>query len=286
MCRFTLYLGPSAPLSSFLFEADHSLIHQSAHSAERGDPLNGDGFGVGWYKPEVSAEPAVFRSTTPAWNNRNLASLSKVVTSPCVLAHVRAATNLSGVNEANCHPFRFGQLLFMHNGDVGEFRGVRRALLDSVCDAAFDNVYGSTDSEHVFALVIDELERTQSGSGAARLAQALESAIARVLKAQRQVGSSAEVFLNLAISDGTSAAVTRFAANTDEPPESLYMYRGVAPRSLGTSATEPVLMVSSERLTADAAWAPIPANHVVELERGQAPLLRAIKPNVASSQAA
>jgi predicted glutamine amidotransferase len=65
-----------------------------------------------------------------------------------VLAHVRAATQSSGVNEANCHPFRWHQYLCMHNGDIGDFRLVRRKLLASVCDEAFGNVYGSMDSEH------------------------------------------------------------------------------------------------------------------------------------------
>ena len=89
MCRFTLYLGPDIRLSSLLLEPSHSLIRQSAHSREREEPLNGDGFGVGWYARELSGEPAVFRSITPAWNNRNLHNLARVVSSDCILAHVR-----------------------------------------------------------------------------------------------------------------------------------------------------------------------------------------------------
>jgi predicted glutamine amidotransferase len=48
MCRFTLYMGPPIRLSSLLIEPDHSLIRQSVESREREEPLNGDGFGVGW----------------------------------------------------------------------------------------------------------------------------------------------------------------------------------------------------------------------------------------------
>ena len=109
----------------------------------------------------------MFRSITPAWNNRNLQNLARVVASDCVLAHVRAATQSSGVNEANCHPFRWRRFLCMHNGDIGDFRAVRRTLLASVCDEAFGNVYGSTDSEHFFALFIDcWLASDGAGSGA------------------------------------------------------------------------------------------------------------------------
>ena len=140
MCRFVLYLGPRARLSSLIVDPGHSLIRQSVHSREREEPLNGDGFGVGWYAKDLSVEPAVFRSITPAWNNRNLQNLARVVASDCVLAHVRAATQSSGVNEANCHPFRWRRYLCMHNGDIGDFRLVRRKLLASVCDEAFANV--------------------------------------------------------------------------------------------------------------------------------------------------
>ena len=67
MCRLMLYLGPETRLSSLIVEPRHSLIRQSVHSEEREEPLNGDGFGVGWYASELSLEPAVFRSITPAW---------------------------------------------------------------------------------------------------------------------------------------------------------------------------------------------------------------------------
>ena len=121
MCRFTLYLGPAVRLSTLLIEPSHSLIHQSFKSTERSEPLNGDGFGVGWYAPRLTWEPAVYHDVSPAWNNRNLHSVAKLVVSPCVLAHVRAATPGSDVNLANCHPFQYGAYLVMHNGHIGGF---------------------------------------------------------------------------------------------------------------------------------------------------------------------
>ncbi len=78
MCRFALYLGPPVRLSQLVTEPTNSIIHQSYHSHERPEPLNGDGFGVAWYVPDIRPEPAVFRSTTPAWNNHNLLHLAPV----------------------------------------------------------------------------------------------------------------------------------------------------------------------------------------------------------------
>ncbi len=273
MCRFTLYLGPPVRLSALLLEPSHSLIRQSTHSREREEPLNGDGFGVGWYKPQYSEKPAVFRSITPAWNNRNLHNLAPLVASACILAHVRAATQLSGVNEANCHPFRYGKYLFMHNGDVGSFRVVKRRLLETVCDVAYNNVFGSTDSEHVFAVLIDELVRMEA-PGVPDLARALDRTIERVVAAVREFGNGAPSYLNVAVADGRNAVISRFSDDPQAQPESLYYFTGpiyevCEDDAIGTDA----VVVSSERLTEDPAWQPIPPNHMILLSRGEAPRL-------------
>jgi len=275
MCRLMLYLGPSARLSSLIVEPGHSLIRQSVHSQEREEPLNGDGFGIGWYASEHGAEPAVFRSITPAWNNRNLQNLARVVASDCVLAHVRAATQSSGVNEANCHPFRWRQYLAMHNGDVGDFRLVRRKLLASVCDEAFGNVYGSTDSEHFFALFIDSLLGNDEPDPALRMAQALARTITRTLELVRSAGAGGASYLNVAIADGERAVVSRFTDAADEAPESLYYFTGALYPTLRTQRRGDVeahaVTVSSERLTTDPGWAEVPAGQIIVLRRDRAP---------------
>ena len=273
MCRFTLYLGPPVRLSSLLLDPSHSLIKQSVNSHERSEPLNGDGFGVGWYAHEFSNEPAVFRSITPAWNNRNLHNLARVVASSCVLAHVRAATQSSGVNEANCHPFRYGTYLCMHNGDVGNFRAIKRKLLDSVCDEAFSNVFGSTDSEHFFAVIIDELLKNAK-HGALDLATALDNAIQRVIDIINMYGGGEPSYLNVAVSDGVNAVISRYTNDSEYLPETLYYYTGHLYESceqdqLGSDA----VVVSSERLTEDNNWQPVPPNHLIILSRGQSPVL-------------
>ncbi len=72
MCRFVAYLGPEILISKLVTEPESSLIHQSYHSHEREEPLNGDGFGLAWYVPAITPDAAVFRSITPAWSNQNL----------------------------------------------------------------------------------------------------------------------------------------------------------------------------------------------------------------------
>ncbi|MBI5507471.1 MAG: class II glutamine amidotransferase [Deltaproteobacteria bacterium] len=279
MCRFTLYLGHPIRLSALLIEPSHSLILQSTSSKERDEPLNGDGFGVGWYAPELHPEPAVFRSITPAWNNRNLQSLARVVASPCIFAHVRAATQASGVNEANCHPFRYNQFLFMHNGDIGGFRKVRRKLLESVSDEAFGNVYGSTDSEHFFAVVIDELLQREESDPEHRMARALNRAIARVQALVDAHAGGEPTYLNVALTDGHTAVVARYSSERREKPESLYYYGGkiYVPVDHAAHVRDPAtFVVASERLTEDASWQEIPPSHILSISRGNKPHLTPI----------
>ena len=209
-----------------------------------------------------------------------------MVASDCILAHVRAATQSSGVNEPNCHPFRYQRYLFMHNGDVGNFRRVRRRMLEGVCDEAFSNVYGSTDSEHFFALCIDELlSQPPDRAPLERLAHALHAALARTVALVAAHGDDEPSYMNCALSDGDHAVVSRFTNAAADSPESLYYFHGALYPAIAAAARDdpsaqharhPVI-VSSERLTADSGWQPIPANHMVLMRRGRAPELRAIE---------
>lgn len=290
MCRFTLYLGPPVRLATLLTEPKHSLIHQSFHAEERPEPLNGDGFGVGWYAPRLASEPAVFHQITPAWNNRNLFSMARVVTSSCVLAHVRAASPGSDVNLANCHPFAYGDYLLMHNGRVGSFRKIRRRLLEDLTDEAFDVVKGSTDTEHLFAVFVDEIVRNgrpvdaggtdaSTGTGAHELALRLVTALRRVLAMVRDAGEGESSFLNVAVSDGRHAAACRFTDDPSVHAETLYylhgeMYEPAGRRFIPHRREDEVgeqVVVSSERLTDDARWQVVEPGTVLALDRHAPP---------------
>jgi predicted glutamine amidotransferase len=281
MCRFTLYLGPPIRMSSLVTEPKNSLIHQSFESQERDEPVNGDGFGVAWYAQEHIEEPALFRSITPAWSNANLLSIARVVKSHCILAHVRAATRMRSVSEMNCHPFTFGRWSFMHNGDLGGFDSLRRALLESLSDAAFELIRGGTDSEHLFALFVDELLQRDAEAEPLRMAHALEAAAARALALSASHGAGEPSYLNLAVSDGRAAVAMRYASEPGYAGESLYVHRGrryvceggqcrmITPEHDGGA-----VIVASERLSEDPGWEPIPGGHLVLISSGREVALR------------
>lgn len=272
MCRFILYLGPPITLKSLITDPVNSLIHQSYHSIETKERLNGDGFGVAWYVPELSHEPAAFRSISPAWNNHNLLHLARVTTSPCVLAHVRAATPGLPVSEANCHPFCHGHLAFMHNGHIGGFRKLRRTIVDDLSNEAFEAIHGSTDTEHLFAMFLDRYRALESAPPAERIGPALQTTIRDVLDLARGTGQTDHSYFNIAVSDGNSAAVMRYSTDTAANTDSLYLNRGQQYLCVGgicrmvdpseSSGTQAVV-VSSERLSADPSWERIPENTMV-----------------------
>ncbi|MEU8437466.1 class II glutamine amidotransferase [Streptomyces sp. NPDC029216] len=153
MCRWLAYAGTPVLLDDVLYKPAHSLIDQSLRSKLGVETTNGDGFGVGWYGLEGHGEPAVVRDVGPAWNNRNLREIAAHVRSHLFFAHVRASTG-TAVQQTNCHPFRHGRWLWMHNGSITDFHRLRRDLCMAVDPALFSAIEGSTDSEVMFYLAV------------------------------------------------------------------------------------------------------------------------------------
>ena len=151
MCRWLAYSGSPVNLEELLYKPENSLVVQSKHSRLGVETTNGDGFGVGWYGNLDT--PGVFRSTEPAWNDRNLRELTALASSRRVFAHIRASTG-SAVQQTNCHPFRHGTWLWMHNGLIAGFPAVKRDLILAVDPALFPELEGSTDSELFFYLAL------------------------------------------------------------------------------------------------------------------------------------
>jgi len=138
-------------LTHVLYTPVHSLIDQSLHSKLGAETTNGDGFGIGWYDSEPV--PGVFRSTEPAWNDQNLHELTAHICSPMFFAHIRAAIG-SVVQQTNCHPFRHGRWLFMHNGYIDGYATIKRDLVLGVDPSLFPEIKGSADSEILFYLAL------------------------------------------------------------------------------------------------------------------------------------
>jgi predicted glutamine amidotransferase len=151
MCRWLAYIGAPVLIKDALFTPKHSLIDQSLHSRLGAETTNGDGFGIGWY--DEAATPGVFRGIEPAWNDANLHELTEHIRSRLFFAHIRAAIG-SAVQETNCHPFRHGRWLFMHNGFVDGFATIKRDLALAVDESLYPQIRGQTDTELLFYLAV------------------------------------------------------------------------------------------------------------------------------------
>ncbi|MBG0822436.1 class II glutamine amidotransferase [Planomonospora sp. ID91781] len=145
------YCGDPILAEELLFRPVHSLIDQSLHSHLGETTTNGDGFGIGWYGE--GEEPAVFKSIEPAWNDRNLREIAGQIRTSLLFAHIRSSTG-TPVQRSNCHPFRYGRWLWMHNGVVEGFPRLRRDLAMAVDPSLYPAIEGSTDSELLFFLAL------------------------------------------------------------------------------------------------------------------------------------
>jgi glutamine amidotransferase len=183
MCRWMAWFGQPILIEEVVFKPQHGIVDQSLHARMGAEPTNGDGMGLGWYG--TGEGPGIYHSVAPAWGDANLRELAAHIESPLFLTHVRAAIG-SPVQETNCHPFRHGQWLFVHNGFIDGFQSMRRDLMMAIEPELFANVHGSTDTEVVFHLAltfglqedpIAALERTIGFIEATAQAQGIDDAV-------------------------------------------------------------------------------------------------------------
>jgi glutamine amidotransferase len=202
MCRWLAYSGSPVLLEELLYKPKHSLIDQSLHSTMGAETTNGDGFGIGWYG--LGETPATYHSIEPAWNERNLRDLAAHVESRLVFAHIRASSG-SPVQQTNCHPFRHGRWLWMHNGLIADFHEVKRDLVLAVDPSLYSSIEGSTDSEVFFYLALTlGLEDDPPG--------AVERAVGLIEDVGRRAGVAHPIQMTVATTDGTSMWGFRYSS--------------------------------------------------------------------------
>jgi len=264
MCRWLAYSGPPIFLDSLVFKPENSLISQSLHALQGRSVTNGDGFGIGWYGDRD--EPGVYRDVRPAWNDENLRSLARQIRSPHFLAHVRASTG-AAVNRENCHPFRHGQWLFVHNGQIAHFDVLRRELSFMIDPTLYPCLRGTTDSEVLFYLLLSH-GAPDDPVGAYR------RTIAAVVRAMAAHGLAVDFHITAALSNGRSIYALRYAGDGEAP--SLYYGCGANPESRDgetLGATGNAILILSEPLDhAQAQWREVPQGHLLIAGDGAAAL--------------
>ena len=218
MCRLLAYLGSSIQLDRILTKPEHSLIVQSYKPQEMTSGyLNADGFGIGWYDLEQDPLPYSYRNTLPIWNDANVPQLARYIKSPCYLSYIRSATSTSSIALNNCQPFSYQNILFIHNGFIDNFREtLYRPIRKQLGDVAYQNLEGTTDSEHIFAMIVDRLESDRSIG----LREALKGTLLDLAEMANE--NNLELSANIVLSDGKELAACRYA-NRKETPSLYYI---------------------------------------------------------------
>lgn len=246
MCRWLAYAGELRLIEEFVYEGPRSLCSQAQQSHKAKLGVHGDGGGLGWYGSAY--EPGLYRRSGPAWTDVNLRELTRVVESRVFFAHVRASTGAPNI-DINCHPFRFGRLLFMHNGQIGGFTRLRRRLTAMLTNECFDALQGGTDSELLFQLMISHGLQDDTES-------AIHRSITLVEEMRQEAGITDAFRATLAITDGKHIWALRWSSDDYAP-------------SLYVTQKENGVLVVSEPLDKDTlTWDKVPANSLVQITLG------------------
>ncbi|CAL1713493.1 unnamed protein product [Somion occarium] len=263
MCRWFAYISNSERclLEDVLIDPGHSiakqvhdhylpkLIHHELGEdrreterevALRNKLFNADGLGVAWYTTTRAdygecegPRPAMYRILRQPLTDPHFRSICAHTSTLALFAHIRAASGETAITEYNNHPFQFGRWLFMHNGVVAHFSIIKREFCAELSHDAFQLIKGTTDSEHLAALIFTYLEATKGPEAweathpLDEVKDALERAISTVFEIQKKVvpkrGLPLEASsLNIAITDGTQLITIRFRNHPTQQPPSLY----------------------------------------------------------------
>jgi glutamine amidotransferase len=227
VCRHLAYLGPEIALRSLLYDAPHALVDQArAPQLQTSGKDNPDGWGVAWDRSPVER----YRSALPMWEDSSFVGDER---STFVLAAARYASPGSVRDARNAAPFVDGPWVFSLNGYVSAFRdGFGDVLRALVSPHRRRGIEGDTDSEVVFALVLDRLDDGASPG----------DALADVTRIVRAESTGA---LNLLLSDGEQLAATALG-------NSLFL------------RTDAALVAASEPLDGGVSWVQVDNGSLVE----------------------
>ncbi|KAK0436650.1 N-terminal nucleophile aminohydrolase [Desarmillaria tabescens] len=269
MCRFVIYKGTSP--------VQLSHVH-------RRRPMNGDGFGVGqdgmilYTDEELGAQPCIFTSVTPAWNNINLTRLAEKIKSPLVFGHVRATT-AGSLSLDNCHPFVHGKLMTDGSssctmGGIADFHLIKRKLQSQLPDVALIwSKATQANSEWAFALFLSKLPDPNATTFSS---QTLRKAMLDTIASLNYLcgrGWDSLSLMNFCVTDGDAVIATRYISSRKDEAASLWFSSGTTFSEYADGGhykmskadkRENIIMIASEPLTFERAdWMEIKTNTMV-----------------------
>jgi gamma-glutamyl hercynylcysteine S-oxide hydrolase len=248
------YAGAALRVGEIVSAPAHSLLVQSYKPREmQSGTVNADGYGAALWLDDGKPEPALYRTAAPIWADPNQAWMGERLVVRSLIGAVRSATPGIGFELANVQPFARGRMAFTHNGFITDFRrGAQRAVREGLGREAYESIEGSSDSEHLFALVLD-----CQGT----LSQAVRKAISRLEAICADLHRTAVA--TLLLGDGEQLVGVRWA-------------RGFRPATLYWSPFLGGISLASEPLDGGR-WKEIPEGHLAIARPGEDLKLEALR---------
>jgi glutamine amidotransferase len=157
MCRIFLQVSNQTDVATgWLSSFPNSLLHQSLRDSS-GRP-NADGWGIG----SLSSENRwmLLKSEKAAFLDPQYKLAAQNVKGKIIVAHVRRGS-VGSVAYHNSHPFIFNEWLFVHNGNIPEFKTNPHFLRDRINYEFRDRINGETDSEAFFYVLLSLIQNTR-----------------------------------------------------------------------------------------------------------------------------
>ena len=147
MCRLLGYVSNSEHTIEDMAGADFANFAELSAK-------HGDGWGVAAVDNKNHSQLIV--EPTRAKDSKRFKEVTSSLKSDGALLHLRWATQGLPVTEGNSHPFTFGDISFMHNGDIKPANSLD-PFIDPEIKVA---MRGDTDSERYFYSIISEIKRS------------------------------------------------------------------------------------------------------------------------------
>ena len=277
MCRLVAYLGTPILTDEIIIKPKNSLIHQSFSAEETDYPVNGDGFGIGWYRKEIRKEPGIYKSISPAWNDKNLLHNASFIKTECFFAHVRAAT-VGDVSYENTHPFSYNKFLMMHNGGIEDFDKIKYDLVSLLDEEAFLWIQGQNDTPYILALFMTNMRKLdhKNLTKPKQLVACFNKTYSDIEELKKANELNTISLYNIVLTDGKRMIATRYSSDPENETRTLYYTDKVScklceegklriskPKNKRTAT-----LISSEILTEKKDhWKEIPKNHAIFIDK-------------------
>jgi len=201
MCRWLAYSGSPVLLHDLLYKPENSLVVQSRHSRLGVEPVNGDGFGIGWYAGRE--EPGIYdcislpgtTATCGRSRRRQLPGACSRTFDPLLVRPFSRRIVIRSATVGGCGA----------PGSIADFLTVKRDLILAVGPDLFPDMEGSTDSEVFFYLALTfGLEEDPP--------EAVARAVALIEKTGRQHGVEYPIQMTVATTDGETTWAFRYSS--------------------------------------------------------------------------